>query len=64
MKIVKKDDGYFYASMRSPVGKHMARGKTMVEAAQEVFKEVIYGLEYVAAAESDGKQMMAGHDLR
>jgi len=64
MKIVKKDDGYFYATLRSPVGKHMARGKTMLEAAEQVFKECLYGLDYVLAAQADGQAMMAGHDLR
>ncbi len=64
MKIVKKEDGYWYASLRTVAGKHYARGKTMVEAASECFKEALYGLEYITAAEADGQAMMAGDDLR
>jgi len=63
MRIVKKQ-GYWYASLRTPAGKHYARGATMLEAAQEVFKEAMHGLEYITAAEADGQAMMAGHDLR
>jgi predicted RNase H-like HicB family nuclease len=64
MRVVKKDDGYWYASLRTVAGKHYARGKTMVEAARECFKEALYGLEYITAAEADGQAMMAGDDLR
>ena len=64
MKIVKKDDGYWYASLRTVAGKHYARGKTLVEAARECFNEALYGLEYIAAAQADGQAMMAGEDVR
>lgn len=58
------EPGKWQATLRSPVGKHTAQGETMLEAMQEVFKEAVYAVDYIEAAQHDGRAMMAGDDLR
>jgi hypothetical protein len=36
----------------------------MLEAMQQVFKEALYAVDYIEAAQKDGQAMMAGHELR
>lgn len=57
------EPGKWQATLRSPVGKHTAQGDTMLEAMQQVFKEALYAVDYIEAAQKDGQAMMAGHDL-